>query len=118
MNALKDRVALVTGGNRGVGRAIALLFAREGAHVVVNHRLAANDALSLAGLPEVGHMTVQADISKSDEVRRMFQRIGEQYGRFDILVNNAGINRDGGLQILTEAMWDEVIDGSSTHACK
>lgn len=111
MNALKDRVALVTGGSRGIGEAAAFLFAREGAHVIVNYRhgtAKANE--TLAKLEGDGkHLAVQADLASAADIRRMFQRIGEAYGRLDVLVNNAGVNRDAPLEQLTEAMWDEVL---------
>ena len=89
---LKDRVALVTGGGSGLGRAISLLFAEEGAHVVVNElRLeAARETLSLLKGP-AGGRAIQADVADSGQVKAMFATVEREIGTLDILVNNAGI---------------------------
>lgn len=101
MGKLAGKVALVTGGSRGIGRAVASLLASEGARVVVNYRRS-------AGRPSE-HLAVQADVSRSADVDRMFRTIESECGRLDVLVNNAGVNRDARFSELTEAMWDEVV---------
>lgn len=112
MNQLTDQVVLVTGASRGFGRAVARLFAQEGARVIVNYRSdlagAEETRSSLAGADR-RHFTLGADVGNSAEVREMFRKIQVECGRLDVLVNNAGINRDGLLESITERMWDEVL---------
>jgi 3-oxoacyl-[acyl-carrier protein] reductase len=90
---LQDRIALVTGGGSGIGRAIALAFAEEGARVVVNDvtRAAAEATLDAMGEARSRGRAVQADVSNSGEVTAMFAEIDRELGALDILVNNAGI---------------------------
>jgi 3-oxoacyl-[acyl-carrier protein] reductase len=112
MGALADQVALVTGGSRGLGRAVALLFAREGARVIINYRtMRAEVEETQALLPGADreHLALRADVSRIEDVRAMFERIHDECGRLDVLVNNAGVNRDADLRSLTEPMWDEVL---------
>ena len=99
---LAGKVALVTGGSGGLGRAIVELLAREQAQVV---------STFLHGeAPQGPHVrAVCLDVSKSGDVTRLFETIAADYGRLDILVNNAGVNRDAKLADLTEAMFDEVL---------
>jgi 3-oxoacyl-[acyl-carrier protein] reductase len=89
---LKDRIALVTGGGSGLGRAISLLFAEEGAHVIVNElrpETAEQTVSSMKG--PAGGRAIQADVADSAQVKTMFATIERELGRLDILVNNAGI---------------------------
>ena len=111
MSGFQDEVVLVTGGSRGVGRAIAILFAEEGARVIVNYRNGRAEAEETLSLLNAGqkHFALQADISKAAEVRAMFHKVEEECGRLGVLVNNAGVNRDARLESLTETMWDEVV---------
>jgi 3-oxoacyl-[acyl-carrier protein] reductase len=90
---LKDRVALVTGGGSGIGRAIALLFAEEGARVVVNdlHLATAEKTVQEMGASARGGFAVTADVSDSRQVAAMFDEIERRSGTLDVLVNNAGI---------------------------
>jgi len=90
---LTDRVAVVTGGGSGIGAAIAELFAREGATVVVNDLAleAAARTIDALGRHGAAHHAIAADVSSSDAVAAMFAEIAERYGRVDVLVNNAGI---------------------------
>ena len=89
---LKDRIALVTGGGSGLGRAISLLFAEEGAHVVVNElRLEAAEQTVASMKGPAGGRAIQADVSDSAQVKAMFATIERELGALDILVNNAGI---------------------------
>src|SRR3984885_1893151 len=91
---LKGKVALVTGASRGIGRAIALRLAKDGAAVVVNYSGSAQQARETVGLIEQGGgsaVAVQADVSKIADVKRLFDACFEKFGRLDILVNNAGV---------------------------
>lgn len=108
---LQEKVSVVTGAGRGIGKAIALRFSDEGAKVVVND-IDLSYAESVAGkLKEMGReaLAVKADVSKAEEVERMFERAVQQFGRVDILVNNAGIRRDIPFHKMSQDEWDSVI---------
>lgn len=101
-----DKVVLVTGGSRGIGRAIALEFAQRGARVAVNYvsnRSAAEETLS--ALPGAGHMTVQADISNPDAVKRMVDEVASGMGGLNILVNNAAIYEEHPIAEVDYETW-------------
>ena len=102
--SLEGRAALVTGGSRGIGRAIAAELARAGASVVVGYRSGAEEAEALA--EEIGGRAVQADVSSAADA----QRLVEEAGELDILVNNAGLTRDGLLARMSDDDWREVIE--------
>ncbi|WP_424529427.1 3-oxoacyl-ACP reductase family protein [Sphaerisporangium viridialbum] len=90
-------VALVTGGSRGIGRAVALDLAREGAHVIVNYGRSEQDAKDVVAQIESeggGATAVQADVTDEDAVRRMFRGVRADHGRLDVLVTNAGVTLD------------------------
>jgi 3-oxoacyl-[acyl-carrier protein] reductase len=92
--ALMKKVALVTGAARGIGRAIALRLAQDGAALIVNYAGSAPQAQETVGLIEQGGgrgVAVQADVSKVADVKRLFDACTEKFGRLDILVNNAGV---------------------------
>jgi len=121
---LADQVALVTGAGSGIGRAIAQIFAEEGARVVVNDvRLdAANETLKTLGAGQSRGRAIQADVSNSGQVKTMFDEIEREMGRVDILVNNAGIaGTDPGerekLSAKSEARMRELLSGQGiqTH---
>jgi len=108
---LEKKVALITGAGRGIGKAIALRFSDEGARVVVND-IDLSYAESIAQkLKKMGReaLAVKADVSKLEEVERMFERAVQQFSRVDILVNNAGIRRDTPFHKMSEGEWDSVI---------
>jgi 3-oxoacyl-[acyl-carrier protein] reductase len=110
---LDNSVALVTGGGRGIGRAIALELARSGAKVIVNYAGRADKAEETVQLiQELGGegVAIQADVSNSEDVDRLIQTAMTTYGKIDILVNNAGITRDTLLLRMKEADWDAVLD--------
>jgi NAD(P)-dependent dehydrogenase (short-subunit alcohol dehydrogenase family) len=105
---LKDKVAVVTGGGRGIGRDIALAFAREGAHVVVNDVDPATAAATAKDAAALGSdsLAVVADVAQSAEVARLIGTTVAERGRVDILVNNAMKIVPGKLEALPEAAWD------------
>jgi 3-oxoacyl-[acyl-carrier protein] reductase len=110
---LKNKVALVTGGGRGIGRAISLALAQEGAKVCINYfrnKDTAEDVIRQ--IKENGGKAIshRADVSKLEEVNRMVEEINKQFGRINILINNAGLNIDKYLMIMNEEEWDKVID--------
>ena len=109
---LKDRVAIVTGGARGIGKAIALGLLREGAKIaVVDSDKERLDMLKKETGKEKKEVTViPCDITKSGEVKEMVERVRKEFGRIDILVNNAGIIRRGTIETVTEEDWDRVIE--------
>jgi 3-oxoacyl-[acyl-carrier protein] reductase len=105
----KDKVAVVTGSSRSIGRGIALAFAREGCAVVVNYSKSREEADEVVDTIEgMGGraMAVQCDVSKRDEVEAMFAAAIEEYGKVDILVNNAGIAAGGSILDTTDEVWD------------
>jgi 3-oxoacyl-[acyl-carrier protein] reductase len=109
---LKGEVALVTGGAQGIGRAVALLLARNGADVAVSDiRLekAEETAKEIESLGR-GAMAIRADVAKSDDVEHLVEAILGRFGRIDILVNNAGIAKDKLILRMTEEDWDAVLD--------
>lgn len=107
---LADRVALVTGGARGIGKSIAELFLREGAKVVIIDVLDDELAKVREELGRFGEiMAVKADIRRREEVIKALKDAVERYGRIDILVNNAGIFSTSSIEDLTEEQWDKVM---------
>jgi 3-oxoacyl-[acyl-carrier protein] reductase len=112
MSDLKSRVALVTGGSRGIGAAVAISLAEAGAAVAVNYREKSAEAEAVArSIRDKGGnaMTIQADVSRADEVARMVAAIERELGPVDVLVNNAGIGIIRGIDDLTEADFDITI---------
>jgi len=111
---LKDKVALVTGGDRGIGRAISLALADKGCKVVVNYRKNEDEALKTKRMIEekgAEAMVVKFNVANRDEVRSGVEKIVERFGKIDILVNNAGILGKGlGFEDVDDEDWDEVLD--------
>src|SRR5579859_7946632 len=112
MKDLRDRVALVTGGSRGIGAAVAIALAKAGADVAVNYRERADAANAVCSeITRTGGkaIAVQADVSVAAEVKRMVAEVEAKIGGIDILVNNAAIAHPRKLQVITETEWDEVL---------
>jgi len=111
--SLKDKIALVTGSSRGVGKAVAEAFGRQGADVVVNY--ASNEGAAREVVEDIrsngrSAIAVRADVSKKSEAERLVQATMDEFGRIDILVNNAGFTRPGMMLKMPEEDWDQVID--------
>jgi 3-oxoacyl-[acyl-carrier protein] reductase len=102
--SLEGRTALVTGGSRGIGAAIARELGRAGAEVVVGFRSGAEEAEAIAG--EVGGRAVQADVANPEDAKRLVEDAGD----VDVLVNNAGITRDGVLARMSDEDWRAVLE--------
>jgi 3-oxoacyl-[acyl-carrier protein] reductase len=102
--SLEGKLALVTGGSRGIGRAIALELGRAGAEVVVAYRTGRDEAEAVAG--EIGGRAVEADVSDAEAARALVESAGD----VDILVNNAGLTRDGLLVRMSDEDWRTVLD--------
>jgi 3-oxoacyl-[acyl-carrier protein] reductase len=113
--SLEGRSALVTGGSRGIGRAIAEELARAGASVIVGYRSGADEAEEVASA--IGGRAVQADVSLDEEARRLVEEAGE----LDLLVNNAGVTRDGLLARMPDEDWETVLRTNlygAFHTCR
>lgn len=109
---LKDKVALITGGGRGIGSAIALAFAREGARIAVLARTAVQIervALQIANECGVDTMHAECDVSIKESVEHAFMTVRERFGQLDILVNNAGIAESAPLVRTSDELWERVI---------
>ena len=110
---LSERVAIITGASRGIGRATALALAAEGANVVVNYAsssTAAEEVVKTISDAGGNAIALQADVSKLDQVDTLINKTLEKFGRVDVLVNNAGITRDTLLLRMKPEDWQAVID--------
>jgi glucose 1-dehydrogenase len=111
---LKGQVAIVTGASSGIGAGVSKSLAAAGATVVVNHPVDATKAAADAVLGEIKSaggtgISYQCDVSKEDEVKKMFADIVSQFGTIDILINNAGLQRDSPFQEMTLEQWNYVL---------
>ena len=107
------RTAVVTGGSRGIGRAVCIQLAKQGCNVVVNYchgEAAAAETVALCKAENANAVAVQADVSTAEGCKTLFEQAVNAFGRVDILVNNAGITRDGLLMKMAEEDFDAVID--------
>jgi acetoacetyl-CoA reductase len=110
---LEGRVAIVTGGAKGIGEAITTALAKEGVKVVINYNSSKDAAEALVNKLAAEGCEVymcQADVSKVEDARRLVEETIERFGKLDILVNNAGITRDRTFKKLNREDWDRVID--------
>jgi len=109
---LKGQKALVTGANSGIGRAVAIALGSAGADVVVNYvcgETAANEVVDAVVKSGRRAVSIQADVSREDQVQAMFQKMIKEFGTVDILVNNAGLQMDAPFEEMTLAQWNTVI---------
>ncbi|MBI3005202.1 MAG: 3-oxoacyl-[acyl-carrier-protein] reductase [Ignavibacteriales bacterium] len=119
MDLLKDRVALVTGGSRGIGRAIVLALADEGADVVFTYKSAADAARAVVVQVEEKNrrsVAYQSDAKDASSATQVIDAVVKDFQRIDILVNNAGITRDTLIMRMSEQDWDEVLDNNLKSA--
>ena len=113
MGKLEGKSAIVTGGARGVGRAVALAFAREGANVAINYTKSEEAARGvLDEIKKIGRdgLSFRVDVGNHQDVRAMVDEVLNKFGQVDILVNNAGITKPAMLHKMTEEQWDQVVD--------
>jgi len=105
----KNKTVLITGGSRGIGRAVALAFANKGAHICITYNKnesAAKDTLSI--LPAGNHRAFQVDVQSADAIRTLINKIAEEYSRLDIVVNNAGIFEAHPIDKVSYPDWQRV----------
>ena len=116
MNGLKDRVAVITGGADGIGRATAMRFAQEGAVVVIWDMNEEKGKQTAAEINAAGGKAsfLKVNTSNFAEVEAASKKVVEQYGKYEILINNAGITRDSTLKKMTPELWHQVIDVNLT----
>jgi 3-oxoacyl-[acyl-carrier protein] reductase len=116
MNRLENKMAVITGGADGIGRAGSLKFAAEGAVVIIWDMNSDKGMQTVSEIVEAGGKAIFAKVNTASytDVDRATNEAVEKYGRIDILVNNAGITRDASLKKMTPEMWQQVIDGNLT----
>lgn len=109
-----ERVVVVTGGSKGIGRSVALKFAEEKPRIVIVHydpdESAANETLDMLSVHGIEAISHKVDVSLNEEVGKLFKEIISQMGRVDVLINNAGITRDALLMRMSENDWDMVMN--------
>jgi 3-oxoacyl-[acyl-carrier protein] reductase len=109
---LSGKVALITGGSRGIGRAIALALAEGGSDILLNYSRSDKQADEVKReIEKLGRkcVTVRADVSKFEQAQNLGKEVADHFGKLDILINNAGVNRDRTLRRMTVEQWNEVI---------
>lgn len=110
---ITDKIILITGGSRGIGRHLALALAKEGAGVIINYKNSKNEAEKLLKTIEKQNrkcMIIQGDVSDAKDVKRIYEQVKERYQRIDLLINNAGISIDKPVVEMSEEEWKKVID--------
>ena len=121
---LKDQVAIVTGGTKGIGKAICFLFAEQGAKVVANFSKDVNAAEDLKKETKSRGLNLglfKADVTQFDQVKEMVEETFAQYGKIDILVNNVGLVRDNFLMLMSDEDWESLLRTNLTslfHCCR
>ena len=109
------RTAIVTGGSRGIGRAVCVALAKQGCNVIVNYchgETNAQETVALCKAEGVEAVAVQADVSTAEGCKKLFDEAMNAFGRVDVLVNNAGITRDNLILRMTEADFDAVLNAN------
>lgn len=110
---LKDKVSIITGASRGIGKEIAIQFAKEGSSVVLNFKENKNAATEVEKeIQSLGHSVFiyQADVTDRSQIRAMFEFAANKFGRIDVLVNNAGINKRGFFDEVNDDDWDNIMN--------
>ena len=110
---LKNKIAIITGASKGIGKSTALLFAKEGAKIVVNYSFSEKEALSVIDeIKKIGSeaIAIKCDVSKENEVKEMIKQTIDKFGKIDILVNNAGIVFDVPFFERTVKQWKKTMD--------
>jgi 3-oxoacyl-[acyl-carrier protein] reductase len=121
---LRDQVAIVTGGTKGIGKAICLLFAEQGAKVVANFSTDEDVAENLKKEAKSRGLSLdlfKADVTKSEQVKAMVEETFAQYGKIDVLVNNVGLVRDNFLMLMSDEDWESLLRANLTslfYCCK
>ncbi len=111
MGLLKDKVAVITGGTRGIGRGLVMRMHEEGAQVVFSYRSSEEKAIAL--MKELGGsriMAIKSDASKMEDAQELIKKTLESFGQIDVLINNAGITKDNLMLRMSEDQWDDVIN--------
>ncbi|HLC96825.1 MAG TPA: beta-ketoacyl-ACP reductase [Candidatus Nanoarchaeia archaeon] len=111
---MKGKTALITGGSRGIGKAIALRLAKEGCNIILNDRQSNEETIAEIKKLGVQVMSVPADVSKFEDIQKMVEEIKLKFPKVDILVNNAGITQDRTLRKMTPEEWNSVISVNLT----
>lgn len=114
---LSEMVVVITGASRGIGRALAIAFAKEQASVVINYNSSCIEAEELKNEINVYNkncLFVQADVTRQEEVSKLYTQTMKRFGRVDILVNNAGVCDDNLIQFMSEKQWQKVINTNLT----
>ena len=120
--SLSGKTAIVTGGSRGIGKAVALKLAEKGANIVVNYTSSPDKAMEVVEqIKEMGReaLAIKADVSKEEDVSSLVKEVSKQFSSIDILINNAGITRDTLLIRMKDEDWDRVLDVNlkGTYLC-
>ncbi|HUV46923.1 MAG TPA: 3-oxoacyl-ACP reductase family protein [Candidatus Bathyarchaeia archaeon] len=113
MFKLNSKKALVTGGSRGIGKGVVLALAEQGADVAVNYHSDIEEAEKVVNeVKQMGRnsFSLKADVSRADQVEKMFAELKDKWGKLDILVNNAGIIKYADFATITEEDWDQILD--------
>lgn len=114
---IADKVVVITGASRGIGKELVMLFAEENAKVVINYHNSENEALELFSLvSNYNHncTLIKADITNNNDVSELYHKTIQKYGRVDVLINNAGICDDNRIQLMSERQWHNVIETNLT----
>ena len=113
---LKDKVAIITGSSRGIGKATALLFAKEGAKIIVNYNESENEAKGVVEeIKKIGFeaIVIKCDVSEEEQVKSMVEESIKRFGKIDILVNNAGVVFDVPFREKTVEQWKRTLGVNS-----
>lgn len=120
MSRLENKIALVTGAGSGLGRAITLEFARQGAHVFASDRdeASAQDTVELVKKESGAATPLRADVSNTDDIASLLATIDKATGKLDVLVNNAGITQREDFRHITDEQWQQILDVNLTGAMR